>query len=394
LLIYVQLMLPATETVFWICFFIIFYTYAGYPLLLQLLVVVKSTISTSRVPNTLYVPVTLIVAAYNEEDIIEEKINNCLSLSYPADLITFIFVTDGSDDDTASILKKYPRIIHLHQNERRGKLAAMNRAMQAVKTDLVIFTDANTLLNQESVAKLVSHYSDNKVGAVSGEKKIMSSDDGVAKGEGLYWKYESWIKRLDSRLYTIVGAAGELFSLRTKLYTTLPENIIIEDFVQSLLISARGFIVRYEPGAYTIEKASKHLKDELERKTRIAAGGFQAMIYLKKLFNITRYPVLSFQYISHRVLRWTLSPVALVVMFGASVILAVSGSGLFLYLTVIQAIFYGSAICGWLLVRQHRRAGVFYLPFYFVFMNFCVFAGFWRFLANGQTATWKKADRN
>ncbi len=339
-------------------------------------------------------PVTLIVAAYNEEDIIEEKIKNCLSLSYPADLITFIFVTDGSDDDTASILKKYPRIIHLHQNERRGKLAAMNRAMQSVKTDIVIFTDANTFLNQDCVAKLVSHYSDNKVGAVSGEKKVMSSANGVAKGEGLYWKYESWIKRLDSRLYTIVGAAGELFSLRTKLYTTLPENIIIEDFVQSLLICTRGFIVRYEPGAYTIEKASKHLKDEFERKTRIAAGGFQAMMYLKKLFNTFRHPVLSFQYISHRVLRWTLSPVALVVMFGTSVILAVSRPGLFLYLTVIQAIFYGSAFYGWLLVRKHRRAGAFYLPFYFVFMNFCVFAGFRRYLANGQTTTWKKAERS
>jgi cellulose synthase/poly-beta-1,6-N-acetylglucosamine synthase-like glycosyltransferase len=387
-------MLPATESVFWICFFIIIYTYAGYPLLLQVIVLIKNIISPSQIYNNIYVPVTLIVAAYNEEDIIEAKIRNCKQLDYPADLIKFIFVTDGSIDDTASIVKKYPEIIHLHEAERRGKLAAMNRAMLFVQTDIVIFTDANTMLNSESITKLVAHYSDGNVGAVSGEKRIMAeTGDAITQGEGLYWKYESWIKQLDSRLYTVVGAAGELFSLRTKLYTTLPGNIIIEDFVQSLLICTKGFVVRYEPGAYALEKASVSYKDEKERKTRIAAGGFQAMVFLKKLLNIFRYPVLSFQYISHRVFRWTLAPVALIVMFVASIILAAAGSTIFSYLTFGQLVFYTAAATGWLMARKNRDPGVFFLPFYFVFMNLCVFTGLARYLRRGQAALWKKAAR-
>jgi poly-beta-1,6-N-acetyl-D-glucosamine synthase len=393
-LTYVQLMLPATESVFWICFFILFYTYVGYPLLLRLLILIKNIISPPQISNDIYLPVTLIVAAYNEEDVIEEKIKNCMSLNYPAGLIKFIFITDGSDDNTPSIIKRYTDIIHLHQDERRGKLAAMNRAMKAVETGIVIFSDANTMLNRDSIGKMVAHYADDKVGAVAGEKKVISSDDGaIAKGEGLYWKYESWIKRLDSQFYTVVGAAGELFSLRRNLYTTLPENIIIEDFVQSLLICARGFVVRYEPEAYSIEKASVSIKDEMERKTRIAAGGFQAIICLKKLFNIFRYPILSFQYISHRVLRWTLCPLALVVMFATSLGLALDGSLFFIYLVIFQVVFYFSALAGWLLAGKDRHPGVFYLPYYFIFMHLCVFAGFGRFVAGHQAVEWKKAQR-
>jgi poly-beta-1,6-N-acetyl-D-glucosamine synthase len=387
-------MLPATETVFWICFFIIFYTYAGYALLLQFLVFIKNAIAPERLHNKIDMPVTVVVAAYNEEHIIEEKIKNCLSLIYPANLITYIFITDGTNDNSSAILKKYPQIIHLHQDERRGKLAAMNRAMLSVKTEIVIFSDANTMLNRESISKMVAHYSDEEVGAVSGEKKIIASDEGsVSKGEGLYWKYESWIKQLDSRLYSVVGAAGELFSVRTKLYTRLPEHIIIEDFVQSLLICTQGYVVRYEPEAYGVEKASISIKDEMERKIRIAAGGFQAMAYLKKVLNIVKFPVLSFQYLSHRVLRWTLCPFALLVMFVASLVLALAGSPIFTFITILQVVFYAAAIVGWLTARNNRDPGMLYLPFYFVFMNFCVFAGFWRFFSGVQTSTWKKAGR-
>jgi poly-beta-1,6-N-acetyl-D-glucosamine synthase len=388
-------MLPATETVFWICFFVVFYTYIGYPIFLMILVYIKDMISPPVKYNNIYVPVTLVVAAYNEENIIEEKIKNCMSLNYPADLITFIFITDGSSDNTSAIVKKYPQLLHLHKDERRGKLAAMNRAMDAVKSDIVIFSDANTMLNSDSVGNIVVHYADNKVGAVAGEKRITMAENGaVAKGEGLYWKYESWIKGLDSRLYTIVGAAGELFSIRTKLYTSLPEEIIIEDFVQSLLICTRGYVVRYDAAAFSVEKASKSIKDEMERKIRIAAGGFQAMVYLKKIFNVIRYPVVSFQYISHRVLRWTLCPVALILMFITSAVMSFGGkSPGFVYLTIAQVVFYLAGLAGWIRALRNTQPGVFYLPFYFLFMNFCVFAGFGRYVTGTQNAVWKMADR-
>ena len=287
-------MLPVSETVFWISFIIIFYTYAGYPLLLLMLVYIKKIIRPASGPKEMinqYEPVTLLVAAYNEQEVIEEKIKNCLALDYPPDKLKLLFITDGSTDKTVSIIKKYPLAGNLHQPVRKGKLAAMTRAMQFVDTDIVIFSDANTLLNRECINKIMSHYSDSKVGGVAGEKKILQSEDGaVARGEGLYWKYESFLKHLDSQLYTTVGAAGELFSMRTALYTALPENTIIEDFVQSLLLCEKGFVVKYEHGAFSLEKASLSVKDEMERKTRISAGGFQAIIYLKKLFNVFRFP--------------------------------------------------------------------------------------------------------
>src|SRR5690349_19990364 len=188
-------MLPATEMVFWICLVIILYTYAGYPLLLQVLVLFKGLFSKNRKHNNIYIPVTLVVAAYNEEDIIEQKINNCLALDYPRDFIRFVFVTDGSNDHTPTIIKKYPDITHYHENERRGKLAAVNRAMQFIDTDILIFSDANTMLNRESITRLVQHYSNKKVGAVAGELRLTASGcHALARGEHLYWKYESWIK--------------------------------------------------------------------------------------------------------------------------------------------------------------------------------------------------------
>lgn len=390
-------MLPVSETVFWISFIIIFYTYAGYPLLLLILVYIKKIIAPApgriELKNN-FGPVTLIVAAYNEEDVIEEKIKNCFELDYPPENLNLIFITDGSTDNTVSIVKKYPHVVNLHQSARKGKLAAMNRAMQFVETDIVIFSDANTLLNRQSITKIMSHYSDSKVGGVAGEKKILVSDGAIAKGEGLYWKYESFLKSLDSQLYSTVGAAGELFSLRTALYTTLPENTIIEDFVQSLLLCDKGFVVRYEPGAFSLEKASLSIKDEMERKIRISAGGFQALVYLKKLLNVFRFPILSFQYISHRVLRWTLCPVALALLFITSfVVWWEQDSPIFGFITLLQVVFYLMALAGWLLSRKNRHPGIFYLPFYFVFMNFCVFAGLMRFVRGKQGVTWQKALR-
>lgn len=391
-------MLPVSETIFWISFGILLYTYAGYPLILLIL----TTLKKKRKPlydnsaDSIYEPVTLLVAAYNEETIIEGKIKNCLSLDYPKEKIKFIFISDGSDDRTPDIINNYPVITHLHNRERSGKLAAVNRAMQIVDTPLVIFSDANTMLNRESISRIVRHYQDPEVGGVSGEKTVLAGAAGedLGKGEGLYWKYESFLKKLDSRLYSVVGAAGELFSMRTALYTQLPANIVLDDFVQSLLVCLKGYIVRYEPEAFSQEKPSLSLKDEMERKLRITAGGFQAILFLRKLFNVFRHPVLTFQYVSHRVLRWTLTPVALVTLLAATIMTWYAGGAPFYgYFALAQVIFYGIALLGWTMAANNRHPGPFYLPFYFVFMHFSVFGGFARFIWGSQETTWKKAAR-
>lgn len=386
----------AAAYIFWLSLAVILYTYAGYPLLLLILVKIKSLfVKRIAVTNDAALQsVTLVVAAYNEEAIIAKKIENTLRIEYPPELLQVIFVTDGCTDNTAAIVAEYPQITHLHEPERKGKLAAMNRAMQQVKTAIVVFSDANGMLNSEAIKHLVKHYGDKKVGAVSGEKKIISHEkETVGKGEGAYWRYESAMKTLDSRLWTVVGAAGELFSIRTALYTPLPENIIIEDFVQSLRVCMKGYVVRYEPRAWSEEVASPDIEEEMERKIRISAGGFQAMVLLRGLFNVFKYPVLFFQYFSHRVLRWTLCPLALAAAFGSAWVVAASGSPFYSFMAVGQTVFYLLAIAGWYFAKKKKYPLFFYFPFYFTFMNFCVFAGFFRWVSGTQQAAWKKAKR-
>ena len=391
-------MQAVVQVIFWSALLIIVYTYLGYPLLLYIMVKLKELAVPKRdqpAPGSVPSPgVSLVIAAYNEEAIIEEKIQNCLELEYPVSLTDIIFVTDGSTDKTPGIIARYPSVRLLHEPQRKGKLAAMNRAVDHVKHPYIIFSDANALLNKNCITSIMRHYSDEQTGGVAGEKRISPEDGGVAAGEGLYWKYESAIKSLDAKLYTGVGAAGELFSIRTALYEKLPENTLIEDFVQSLRVCIKGYRVAYEPGAIAEEKASLSIADEMERKIRISAGAFQAMGMLGQLFNIIRYPLVSFQFLSHRVLRWTLCPLALIVFFFSSLVLFFLTYRIFYeVILAAQVIFYIAAFSGWYFAARNIRIKILYLAFYFVFMNFCVFAGFYRYLKRTQSVIWQKAER-
>ena len=390
---------------FFFSLFIILYSYIGYGLIVYLIVKVKrlfkpkALLSTANCQlSTVFEPeVTLIVAAYNEADSIERKLKNSLELDYPAGKLRWIFITDGSTDATADIVRRYTGVLLLHQTERKGKVAAINRAMKYVETPYVIFSDANTLINQSAIREILKHYADPLVAAVAGEKKIISDlrNNAVASGESIYWKYESLLKKLDSELNSVVGAAGELFSVKTSHFHEVAEDTIIEDFVQSLKICMDGFLVRYEPKAYATESASVSIREEQKRKVRIAAGAFQAMIILKKLFNVYRYPLLSFQFISHRILRWTLCPVCLPVCFFTNVLLVVHGQrGFYAIFLLAQIVFYAFVVAGWLFARRNMRIKAFYIPYYFFFMNLSMFLGFFRFIKGKQPVTWDKSSRN
>jgi poly-beta-1,6-N-acetyl-D-glucosamine synthase len=232
---------------------------------------------------------------------------------------------------------------------------------------------------------------------VAGEKKIISKekDKAAGAGEGIYWKYESYLKKLDSEFYSVVGAAGELFSVKTSLFHEAAEDTVIEDFVQSLQICMEGYVIRYEPKAFAIETSSASMKEEQKRKVRIAAGAFQAMYILRGLFNIFRYPVLSFQFISHRVLRWTLCPLCLIMLFISNLWLVYTGAS-FIYHVVLlaQCVFYVLCLAGWLMANRNLKTKVFYIPYYFLFMNLSVFMGFYRFIRKKQSALWEKAARH
>lgn len=388
------------EIIFIILLFIVFYTYIGYGILLWLLVKVKYIFCiVPKYPESNEWPeVTLFITAYNEEQIVEAKMQNCIQLDYPKDKLKIVWITDGSSDQTNEKLKNYPDISVYYSPERKGKTAAMNRGMQYISTPITIFTDANTFVNSQAIRKIVHCFNNPNVGCVAGEKRIniRQKEGAAAGGEGLYWKYESFLKKLDSQLYSAVGAAGELFAVRTSLYQTMPNDTLLDDFILSLRITMQGYATTYCDTAYAIENGSANMREEEKRKIRIAAGGLQSIYRLRSLLNIFKYRTLSFQYISHRVLRWSITPIALFMLLPINTILIITLPYNMLYTTILilQIAFYASGFYGYFLSSKSIKNKVLYIPYYFLFMNINVIKGF-LFLKRKRKndGTWEKAQR-
>jgi poly-beta-1,6-N-acetyl-D-glucosamine synthase len=382
--------------IFWISFAVIFYTYVGYALALVILTSLrKSSAPYQSINDSELPPVTLVVAAYNEAEFIAKKVENCLQLDYPVEKIFFYFVTDGSTDSTPEILRGFKEVKLFHEPVRKGKIHAVNRIMDRVTTPVTVFCDANSFLNRDAIRMLVRHYQDPSVGGVAGEKKIFqqTAESASGAGEGLYWKYESFLKQKDAQLYSVVGAAGELFSIRTSLYEKPGADVIIEDFFLSMRVTARGHRFAYEPKAYASESASTTVSEEWKRKVRICAGSFQAMSRLSYLLNPFRYGWLWFQYVSHRVLRWTLAPLSLCLMLFSNSMLAARGLPFYQGTLLLQVAFYGLAVLGHILRDRPLSIKGLFVPYYFTVMNLAVYAGFWRFLRGSQSVTWERAKR-
>ena len=388
------------QLIFWLSLFIVFYTFLGYGIFLYLLVRLRRLMKGRRpipsVSDTGLPSCTLVIAAYNEEAYIREKISNTLQLKYPEGKLQLLFETDGSNDRTPDIIAEYPQIKLLHKPERNGKIAAVHRAVEQIDSEVIVFTDANTFLNKEALINICRHYSDPKVGAVAGEKRVHADEeaDASAAGEGFYWKYESTLKKWDSELYSVVGAAGELFSVRKELYKPVSKDAILDDFMISMLIAKQGYRIIYEPDSYATETASADVSEELKRKVRIAAGGIQSIIWLKSLLNIFRYGTLSFQYISHRVLRWTVTPFLLILALILNFLIVIDSQNL-LYILLLagQILFYFLAFIGYLFEKKQLRIKILFIPYYFCVMNYAVLAGLIRYFRKQQSSAWEKAKR-
>jgi biofilm PGA synthesis N-glycosyltransferase PgaC len=384
---------------FWICLFIIFYTFLGYGILLYLIIRIKRLFSKPFKFNQIatFPSVALIIAAYNEESIIKEKIEDCLALDYPKEKLRIIFITDGSSDKTPKIIAENNVVELLHIDERNGKMAAIKRVIPLIKEDIIVFTDANTFLNPQAIKELVKHYQNPKVGAVAGEKRILvnASADASAAGEGFYWKYESALKKWDYELYSNVGAAGELFSIRTNLYQPVESDTIIDDHMIAMRIAEKGYLIAYEPNAYALETASANSKEELKRKIRIAAGGIQSIMRLTKSANPFYNPILTFQYISHRVLRWAITPWLMLLVFILNLIICYQNpqSNLYQIILLGQIIFYIATILGYILESKKIKIKAFFIPFYFSMMNYAAMAGAIRYFKGEQSAAWEKSKR-
>jgi cellulose synthase/poly-beta-1,6-N-acetylglucosamine synthase-like glycosyltransferase len=385
------------EIILIILILIVIHGYGGYTLPIIVNRLIHSRKTKGEIGEVKKHSISIVIAAYNEETCIAEKIINTLSIDYPKTLLDIIIVTDGSNDRTFEIASSYDSVRCFHENSRKGKMAAIDRIMPYVQSEITVFTDANTLLNKDCLIAINKHFLLQNVGGVAGEKKVevlKTTDNKRKPQEGIYWKYESFLKQIDSAYYSVVGAAGELYAIRTSLYEYPGEQVILDDFLISMNICKKGFVFKYEPGAYALEQPSINLKEERKRKIRIAAGGIQAILLLQSLLNIIRYKKLSYLYISHRVLRWTIIPFALILIFGVSMVLYFQNNSIWISSCFfLQCIFYGLGLLGFV-IRGHKYIyKITAIPNYFIFMNYSQILGLIRYLRGKQTSVWEKANR-
>ena len=389
------------KILFWICLIICIYTYVGYGVLLYLLVLLKRMVKGKpkqmELPEDSQLPdVAFMVCAYNEQDVVEMKMQNIHELDYPKEKLHVIWVTDGSSDNTNEYLKAYPEVEVIYSPERRGKTAALNHGLSMVTSDITVMTDANTMVNREAIREIVRCMQDPKVACVAGEKRVMSRHEGeiAAEGEGLYWKYESALKRLDSELYSAMGAAGELNAIRTHLYERMPETALLDDFVMSMRMVEQGYKITYTSEAYAMEYGSANLEEESKRKRRIAAGGLQSSWWLRSMMNPFKNFMVAFQFVSHRVLRWSITPIALMALIPLNVALVMMKAGtVYTIIWILQILFYLTAFSGYLLEQHGHKNKLLYVPYYFLFMNINVFRGMHYLKTHQGGGTWEKAKR-
>ena len=389
------------ELIFWVLLLLIFYSYLGYPIILFILVKIKTAFFKSPKFDNKYNPeVTLFVAAYNEKDYVSDKMANHLNLNYPKNLVKHLWVTDGSDDGTPDLLRQYKEVKVLHEDARGGKIGAINRGFKSIETPIVIFSDGNTILGQNSINRIVELFKDPKVGCVAGEKRIYQKDADAAagSGEGFYWKYESKLKKWDAELFSAVGAAGELFAVRTELLEEVEPDTLLDDFIISLRIVKKGFTIKYDPEAYAIETASANVKEELKRKIRISAGGIQSILRLRALLNPFKYGIFSWQFFSHKLTRWLIVPFAMPVIYLLNLLIVLLNKNpleinIYSVILILQTGFYLFVFLGWILQNTKIKAKIIFLPYYVYIMNYSVWLGLFRFLKGKQTVNWERAKR-
>lgn len=377
---------------FWLSVTLIIYTYLGYPTMLAALAKLFGR-KPMRLPIT--PPMTLLIAAYNEEAVIAKKLENSLALDYPRDKLQILVAADGSDDRTPDIVRQFAaQGVELSFSPlRRGKMAAINRAIPRARGEIIVFSDANNMYAENALRELVSPFVDPTVGAVTGAKVIAKGDGALGESEGLYWKYESFIKRKETDIGTSIGAPGEILAMRRELFETPPDAIINDDFFMAMRLLRRGYRIIYNPRARSVERVSATAGDEMARRARIVAGRYQSLALAGDLLP-WQNPLVVWQVVSHKYLR-PLVPLAMVAALGSNLWVVLRGfNWLWGMALAKQLTFYLLALVG----RRRQSAGgrvgkLFYLPTFLVNSNWAALMGLWRFLSGGQSTRWQRVTR-
>lgn len=379
------------SVLFYMSITVLVYVYFGYPCV----VTGCSWLSKKHQKNSDYRPsVCILVAAHQEAAVIESKVLNFYEIDYPKEKLSMLVVSDGSTDGTDEIVAKHvgPRLKLIRQSPRAGKAAALGVGLPLIDSEIVVLTDANTLFDPSAVSALVANFGDARVGAVTGEVRLVDDKVGYADSEGAYYRYETQIQAAEARFWSVIGVDGALYAVRRELIKAPPTDAILDDFTISMEIACQGYRIVFEPKAFAVEDAPPQLVDEFNRKTRTAAGAFQALF---RGWGVPRSnPRLMFSYFSHKLLRW-LSPWFMLIAFTCNGVLAFGSPAWhspWCLLFIGQCAFYSAALVG-LLIPAARRLSLVSVPMYFAMMNAAMVRGLFRHLLNGSTGTWNRTPR-
>jgi cellulose synthase/poly-beta-1,6-N-acetylglucosamine synthase-like glycosyltransferase len=392
------------KIIFWACVGAVAYNYAGYPVVLFLLGALaqaksdisfflnrKSRRAASPSGTAAHQPtIAIVISAFNEESVIEDRVKNALEINYPEQLTEILIGLDSPSDSTSAILSRIqsPRVHVFHFTTRRGKLAVITDLAQRTSAEILVFTDANTMFQPDCVPNLVRHFSDPRVGAVSGEEVRVTTPGTDPAAEGLYWKYESALKILESRLHSLHSANGGVYAIRRELFRPEP-NLIVEDFQIPLDLRFQGHWIVYDPGAIGVEEIAPTFGSQFERRVRLGAGNFQTLFGHPEYLNPFKGRA-AFAYLSHRVLRW-ITPFLMIAALAATAGLV--RHKFYLAFFVAQCVFYALALIGFWLKKTGRSVGVCRIPLYFCTMNAAMLFGLFRRLGGRQSAAWAATPR-
>ncbi len=379
------------KTSFGISSFLIVYTYILYPLILWLIDVIFPRPVFKQTGESF--PVSIIIAAHNEENVIRGRIENCLSMDYPLDKMEILIASDGSDDKTNAIVKEYEsrHVRLLDYKTRRGKVNVLNDAVKEAAHDILIFTDANTMFKRDAIKNLVRHFGDERIGCVCGGLQFVNAHGGKTGDlEGFYWRYETTLKKLVGRRGYLLGANGGIFAVRKKLYVPCPPNTIVEDFVIAMKVLEGGHKVIFDSMACALEEATQRFIQEKKRRIRIGMGDYQTLTILWRMLNPLRgFPAFAFW--SHKVIRWFV-PFFLMIAFVTN-FLILQHHWFYQLIFVLQCIFYICAVAGQILSRTSYSNKFLGLCYYFVSMNYALLLGFLQFLRGVESAAWERTER-
>lgn len=370
---------------------LIAYCYFGYPLALWLfsMVLSKPTQKRDELPT-----ISVVISVWNEEDVIRRKLENILAIDYPRDRLEIVIGSDGSSDGTNEIVRSFKdnRIQFLERSHRRGKMMMLNDLVSMAKHDIIIFNDARQEIPQGAYRSLVANFADPSVGCVSGELMFRKKEGGTAQGINFYWEYEKFMRNCEAKIHSMLGATGAMYAIRRELFSPVPHNVVLDDMYVPFKIIEKGYRAIFDPDAKAFDDPAQNPQEEYRRKTRTLFGNFQIFQIFTHMFNPVASPI-AIQLISHKFLR-ILAPFLMILLFIANA--SMLGHPFFRNVMILQAIFYGSALFGFVsksttnpLITKVSK--LFVVPYVFCLLNFSVLVGFWRFLRSNQSITWDKA---